>query len=440
MLLRLPAEIPVADAAGFPVREAPAAQSRFLALGDVEPVRSDGQVFMPRLRVLFLADDRHAANVVQDHVNGIAGLSRHRVHVVNPIHVGPEAIDEVDFDAILIHYSIFILSDYFLPPAWRDLLRFDPRPKVQIIQDEHRHIERMKKAMGQLGIRAVLSSLGVANLPKVYGGPHVARTRFYSSLPGYISAAAHHQASPPIAARPLDIVYRGRDLPFKLGRFAQEKELIGRQMKAVAEQAGLNVDIEWEEGKRIYGQSWSHFLMSGRATLGVEGGASIFDFDDDLDAAIERYRAKHPGAGFAEVWQAVLAPYEGNVVHKTITPKIFEAIALRTALILYPGEYRGVLEPGRHYIVLDPGGTNTDEVVAKVRDTAYLQALVDRTYGEIMTQPQLQKEFYVRQLDEVVTQAWHEAIEDSNAVRAWLDNLRRRLVPVYSRMARLARR
>jgi hypothetical protein len=75
-------------------------------------------------------------------------------------------------------------------------------------------------------------------------------------------------------------------------------------------------------------------LMSWRATLGVEGGATIFDFNDDLDRQIDEYRASHPGAGFEELWQAILAPYEGNVVHATITPKILESIALRTALIL----------------------------------------------------------------------------------------------------------
>jgi hypothetical protein len=411
---------------------------RYFELADAEVPLLYRQRRSPRLRILFLADDKHAANVVLDHVGGIAGLSAHEVRVVNPIH------DHVDtvicgprFDVILIHYSIFILSDYFLPPPWRDYIQRDLRPKIQIIQDEHRHIERMKSAMANLGICGVLSSLSVENLAKVYGGPLLPRTSFFSCLPGYISRAAHATSTPRIADRPLDVVYRGRDLPFKLGRLAQEKELIGRKMKAIAIAHGLSVDIEWLEGKRIYGQDWPKFLMSGRATLGVEGGATIFDFNDDLDRQIDEYRASHPGAGFEELWQAILAPYEGNVVHATITPKIFESIALRTALILYPGHYRGVLEPGRHYVVLKPDGSNAADVVAKIRDTSYLQNLVDRTYDDIMHRPELQMPFYVNRLDRIMLGAWAQRRAEIGRSRAFFDDVRNTLVPIGERLNRL---
>lgn len=363
-----------------------------------------------RLKVLFLADDRHAAQVVQDHVGGIGALSRHNIITVNPIHDDVAVANDPSIDIFLIHYSIFILGEYFLPKPWRERLAADRRPKVQIIQDEHRHIERMKRAMADLGVRAVLSSLSTQNLPKVYFGGHLEGTHFYSCIPGYIAPSMHGQVAPPIAARPLHVVYRGRDLPFKLGRFPQEKERIGRQMKAIAGRAGLHVDIEWEEGKRIYGPAWGEFLKSGRATIAVEGGASIFDFDDELDAKITKFLEAHPGADFETVWLGVLWPYEGNVLHKTITPKLLESIALKTALILYPGEYRGVLEAGRHYIEFDPEGRNADEVVARIRDAAFLQKLVDRTYDEIMTRADLQKSFYVGRLDRIMHEAWSRGL------------------------------
>jgi hypothetical protein len=409
--------------------------ARFFELADAEIPATYRQRRSPRLRILFLADDKHAANVVLDHVGGIAGLSAHDVRVVNPIHDDINtAICGRRFDVILIHYSIFILSDYFLPPPWRDYIQGDLRPKIQIIQDEHRHIERMKSTMANLGISGVLSSLSVENLAKVYGGPLLPRTSFFSCLPGYISSAAQGISTPRIADRPLDVVYRGRDLPFKLGRLAQEKELIGRKMKAIALANGLSVDIEWLEGKRIYGQDWPKFLMSGRATLGVEGGATIFDFNDDLDKRIDEYHALHPGAGFEETWQAILAPYEGNVVHTTITPKIFESIALRTALILYPGYYRGVLEPGRHYVLLEPDGSNAADVVAKIRDTSYLQNLVDRTYDDIMHRPALQMSFYVNRLDRIMLVAWAHRRAEIGKIRAFFADVRNTLIPIVKSM------
>jgi hypothetical protein len=431
-----PSSVEATTSVGAPASVAQFA--RFLALADVEIPPSYRQRRSPRLRVLFLADDKHAANVVLDHVGGIAGLSAHDVRVVNPIHDSVDAaIYGPRFDVILIHYSIFILGDYFLPPPWRDYIQRDSRPKIQIIQDEHRHIERMKSAMANLGICGVLSSLSVENLAKVYGGPLLPRTSFFSCLPGYISPAAHGTSTPRIADRPLDVVYRGRDLPFKLGRLAQEKELIGRNMKAIALAHGLSVDIEWLEGKRIYGEDWLKFLMSGRATLGVEGGATIFDFNDDLDRQIDEYRASHPGAGFEELWQVILAPYEGNVVHATITPKIFESIGLRTALILHPGHYRGVLEPGRHYVVLKPDGSNAADVVAKIRDTSYLQNLVDRTYDDIMHRPALQMSFYVNRLDRIMLGAWAQRRTEIGRSRAFFDDVRNTLTPIVESMNRM---
>jgi len=95
-----------------------------------------------------------------------------------------------------------------------------------------------------------------------------------------------------------------------------------------------------------------------------------------------------------------------------------------------------VLEPERHYIALDPGGGNDDEVVAKVRDTRYLQALVDRAYRDIMTQPELQKSFYVGQLDHILAQAWHEVWGEIGSVRVLTEALRRRLGSISSRAKR----
>lgn len=420
------------------------AAGRFNLLKDVKSHNLKSAPAQGKLRVLFLADDCHAANVVQDHVNGIVEKSRCNILTVNPIHDPILAMPLWMPDVILIHYSIFILSEYFLPPDWRELLRVSPTPIVQIIQDEYRHIEKMKSEMASIGVCAVLSSLSVENLAKVYSGDALKDTRFYGCLPGYISKSSIGLDVPPIADRPLDVIYRGRDLPFKLGRFAQEKELIGRHMKSIAARHNLRTDIEWEEGKRIYGDAWTRFLVSGRATLGVQGGASIFDFHDNLDGAIEAFLAVNPGAGFDAVWNAVLAPYEGNVVHKTITPRIFEAISLRTALVLYPGMYNGILEPGRHYIPFHPDGSNSNEVVARICDAEFLQQMVDNTYDDIMFQPELRKEFYVHQLDEILLEAVLRKRETQRALRRLRQKtgytakvIRRRLQQIRKRVVSL---
>lgn len=356
-----------------------------------------------KLRILLLADNRHQANVVQDHINGFLEHTRHNIRVVNPIHEKPPLGMVYRYDAVLIHYSIFILGEYYLSPAWVKALKGFRGVKAQIIQDEHRYINLMQNQMNALGISLVFSSLSVDNLSKVYSSELVRDTCFYSCLPGYISKSYFSSPKPPIAERPHDVVYRGRTLPAFLGKHAQDKKRIGDQFIQIAEEFGLKVDISSDESARIYGEQWLHFLCAGRATLGVEGGASIFDFDGTVTTIVNAHLEAYPKANFEEIWDTLLQPYEGNVVHKTITPKIFEAIASKTALVLYPGEYRDVLTPYKHYIPFMQDGSNKSEVVSLLKDEKYLQEMVDATYQEIMNRYDVMDRYYVQKVEAALT-------------------------------------
>lgn len=98
--------------------------------------------------------------------------------------------------------------------------------------------------------------------------------------------------------------------------------------------------------------------------------------------ADNQYTAKHPGASFEEVSELFLRPYEGSLRLNQISPRCFEAAALRTPMVLIEGSYSGVLYPERHYIPLRKDFSNFDEVVKKIKDSDYLQYLADRTYQE----------------------------------------------------------
>ncbi len=67
-----------------------------------------------------------------------------------------------------------------------------------------------------------------------------------------------------------------------------------------------------------------------------------------------------------------------------ISPKIFEAIRLRTALILFEGEYSDIVKPDQHYIPLEKDFSNVAEVFAKVSDLRYLETLTARAYDEMI--------------------------------------------------------
>lgn len=367
---------------------------------DVDSYLAGSAASSQRRRILFLADLDHEANVVKDHIGEIIRLSRHEMVPVNPIRTSLSgALSFSNFDGILIHYSIYILGEYFLPGIWADFIRRYHAPKVQIIQDEHRTVNRMAARINDLGVQVVFSSLSPDIAAKVYTQPDIQGVSFVGSLPGYVPERLLHRDAPPIKDRKFDLIYRGRELAAHLGIAAQEKNNISKLGYRIAEIGNFNVDLETAESRRIYGEAWDNFLLSGRAMLGVEGGVSVFDFDGSIEKEVSEYLSINPEAGFDEVHGRFLEGVDGKIIHRTITPRCFEAIACRTALVLFPGSFREILKPWVHYVPLNPDGSNLTEVSRILADHAFLQDLVDRTYGDIVESRSFLFDRYVMAID-----------------------------------------
>ena len=163
---------------------------------------------------------------------------------------------------------------------------------------------------------------------------------------------------------------------------------------------GLTHDIAWGESDRIYGRRWTRFLTSCKTTLGAESGTSITDFDGSIEAAVRAYLARRPEAGFAEVGRTFSAPYEGNVMMNVVSPRLFEAAALRTAMVLFPGHYGGTVQPWEHYVPLEKDFSNFDVVVESIRDTASLQEMVERARVDIVDSGRYSLRTFVAEFDE----------------------------------------
>src|SRR5690606_3422536 len=76
--------------------------------------------------------------------------------------------------------------------------------------------------------------------------------------------------------------------------------------------------------------------------------------------------------------------------------------ALRTAMVLYEGNYSGILKPWRHFIPLQKDFGNFNEVVAALRDDGLLQQIADRTYNEVALNPLYSYGEFVKLFDSVV--------------------------------------
>jgi hypothetical protein len=354
-----------------------------------------------RLSVLLLCDDRpsHAPNVLE-HIRALRRLSRHRVDVFDPLGVRQSRLLDLGaYDVVVVHYTLFLLHDEHLSPHLREQLAAFDGLKVQFIQDEYRRVDAMTARMRELGIHVVFSSVPADSLPRVYG-PRLPGVDVLPTLTGYVPAELEGRARPPLAGRGLDVVYRGRSIPYWLGRLGQDKVTIGREFLARAGTTDLRCDIAWTEADRIYGDAWYDFLGSSRTTLGTESGSSIVDFDGSLQERTESYLRAHPTATFEDAEREILAPFEGNAVIEAISPRVFEAAALGTAMVNFAGRYSDVIEPWTHYVPLEKDFSNFDEVLAAIRDEGELGAMATRAHEDLVASGRYSLQSFVRGFDE----------------------------------------
>jgi hypothetical protein len=358
-----------------------------------------------RLSILLLADDQKGhANTVHDHIQAFERYSRHHVRLFNPRGLARSRfLDLSGFDAVVLHYSIAVLWDDYLGPWFRERIADYDGLKVQFIQDEYRWVDDVAARVRELGIDVLYSVVPTAQVDAVYGG-RLPDTEILYTLTGYVPEGLQGRRVPPTAGRPIDVGYRGRSVPYWLGRLGYEKVEIGRRFRALAPRLGLNVDIEWTEQARIYGERWNDFVSSCKAVLTSESGASLVDFDGSIERAVNDYIASRPAAAYEDVEAEVLSRFPGRPTINTSSPRIFEGAALRAALVMFPGEYSGVVRPWEHYIPLEKDFSNVEEVAERIRDVPFLEELTARTHADLIGSGEYSYERFVRQFDDEVAE------------------------------------
>ena len=292
-----------------------------------------------------------------------------------------------NFDAVIIDRSIWISSGY--PSSKLDRALDSYRGvKVVMVNNDYYNTENIRIWIENRSIDLVITAVNGECINKVYSRQRFTETEFVNILPGYvpIDSAIKNFKVVPLKERHYDVVYRGRHFRREMGELAKDKWDIGKKMKVVCDNNNLREDIEWEESNRILNFDWYHFLQNGRTTLGTESGANIFD----EHGAIKKYFDAHGPTSEDEI-ENVSIPTELNYREMNLganmnhmPPQLFEAIYLKTALVLFEGEYSNVLKPGRHYIVLKKDFSNIKEVVSKIKDIDLLEELTERTYDEIV--------------------------------------------------------
>lgn len=384
---------------------------------------------MPDRSILLVYHHPMQANAptIMEHVNAFEEYSQFAIVKVNSDYGFPRFLLGRDFDAIVLHYSLFGGFPFQLSPEWERYVRASRAPRIAFFQDEHAHCVQRLDFIRDTRVSTIYSLLDPEWASLVYrarsGVPDI---RF--TLTGFVSDALIAEAGKYAldwTSRGVDVGYRGRRLSRLYGKQSQEKTEIADRFIRIAAGRGLVLDIETAEEARIYGDAWYQFVGRCRFMLGVEAGVSVFDIDGRVTEAIAAAQSARPDASLDEIYDEVLPQFEGNVPYRTVSPRVFEAIAFRTALILYEGTYNGVVRPYEHYIPLCKDLSNADEVFSMMADTSGVLSMVERAYNDVIASGRYHYQSAMNEFDAHLTQLGLEPAADRGPVHRLRRQVRR---------------
>lgn len=385
------------------------------------------------------------AATVMEHVQAFVDHSRFAVWPINVDHGYAPLLDELSPRIILLHYSLFGTRNYMLDTRFRGFLeRATDAYRIAFFQDEYHFCGQRFRFIDDYRIDCVYTLVEPAYHELVYGS-HTHRPRLIYTIPGYVGDELVRTAakrSVPDAERRIDIGYRGRSLPFYMGRGSQEKREIAARFAEMAKGRGLVLDLAVDERSRLYGNRWISFMANSRGTIGVEAGVSIFDIDDQVQPAAEQMLRENPSISMEEMSARLLQPWEGNIPYRTISPRHFEAAAFRVTQILYEGRYSGILEPMVHYLPLRKDFSNFDEVIGLFKDPEVRRSVTDRAYADLIASGRYSYREFIRTFDDDLEAAGVPArpAPDAAQLRSQIrretrrGRLRSELRPVYRRL------
>ena len=340
---------------------------------------------------------------VYEHLSSFSKYSEHSWFYIDYRNLNSDKINLSCFDIVVIHYSVRLPYDQISDFLIQKLNTFQGL-KLLFIQDEYDHTNKAKKIMKKVGFHLIFTVVPDKSIPLIYPPNDFPGTIFKNILTGYVpddlNIDVNNYTLP--SKRSCIIAYRGRPLPIRYGRLGQDKINIGKQVKAYCKSKGIEHDIAWEEEDRIYGNAWYQFIASSKAMLGSESGSNLFDWDGNLQDKIDKYKKKNRFCNGQEIYEAVVASEELDGTMNQISPRVFEMIAARTVMILFEGNYSGILTPHKHYIPLRKDFSNLDEVFSLLNDGDYIDKMVEKTYEDIINSKKYSYQTFIRMIDKQI--------------------------------------
>ena len=361
---------------------------------------------------------------IMEHVESFERYSQFKVWKVNTAYGFPYRLKSLDFSAIVLHYSLFGSHPFSIPEKFLQYVEQNDKSSIiAFFQDEMQNCQQRFATINRMGVDIIYSLLDPQFFEKVYYKNTTVK-KVLHTLTGYVCDSLLEKSAEffkPFDGREIDVGYRARQLPFYMGRGAQEKTEIAKGFVSRCKNSNLSLDIKTDKESRLHGNNWGRFVANCKFMLGVESGTSIFDLNGDIFQAVNQYLLENPKASFEETGKAILNPFEENINYRAISPRIFECAVSRTCMVLFRGDYQGILIPEKHYILLEKDFSNFDEVLSKIKDTELAKSITENTYSDLIQSGRYHYSKFIESFDktlfEVVLSGYSDELDEEDVNR-----------------------
>ena len=368
-----------------------------------------------RILILYTLRQKKFRKTITEHLYSFKKYAPENEYVY--VNVGtkgiPSYLHQIDFDAVILHYTI-LAGERFLPgKAWETKIKGLNRLtgyKIAIPQDEYCYTGRLVDLFKEISIDVVCTCFyKKEDIHFAYAQYLPDKVKYIPVFTGYVDENSIQDLASKATAysdRPIDIGYRASMLPAHLGKHGQLKyELIGefndrlKNSNLVLDIRSSNDTLTNEDRTAVkLGNEWEKFLLDCKAFIGCEGGSSLLDFDGSIQGKVYTYSYKHPSAKFEEIANSCFPGMDYNISCFAISPRHFEAAITKTLQILVEGYYGGIFEAGVHYLTLKKDFSNFDELISDLKDEEKCQNIINQAYKEIVLSGKYSYRSFVNQI------------------------------------------